>query len=609
MRVADYVASFFVEKGVDNVYSLPGGGAMHLIDAFTKNEHINHISFFHEQGASIAAEAASRASSAGVGVCCVTTGPGATNAITAVAGAWIESSPLIVISGQVKTSDMLGDKKIRQSGVQEVQVTKLVEPITKFSAVVDRPGSIKRILDQAYLEATCGRKGPVWVDIPLDVQGALLPEMHEAMVALEPLKDDATSNKSVLDELCRNLVSASRPLFLWGNGVKVGRAEDKAAQLIEALGLPSVFTWNASDILAYDHACNFGRPGVVAQRHPNLIVQNADLLISVGCSLDNVITAYNPQHFAPRALKYAVDVDPEQLANLKVAPIEKINMSAEEFIDYLLSNKQVLSSKLDISDWKDKCVSLKARYQDDFPNIVDGNFGVSHKDAVLSLSEALEPGQLIATGSSGLAIEAFYMIFRNKVGQKYFLTSGLGAMGYGLPASIGISVENPGKTVILVESDGSLAMNMQELQTLRNLELPVCICLMNNNGYASIRNTQENYFNKRYFGTGPEANQKMPDWSLVAKTFDLHYREVTVEKDIRVCLREFSKSKRPTLIDVRLASGEKLLPKCAAIPQESGNIISMPLEDMSPLLDIEDLLDAMDGNVSQASIDARNIKN
>ncbi len=609
MRVADYVASFFAEKGVNNVYSLPGGGAMHLIDAFTKNDKINHISFFHEQGASIAAEAASRTSSAGVGVCCVTTGPGATNAITAVAGAWIESSPLIVVSGQVKTTDMLGKKKIRQSGVQEVQITKIVAPITKFCTVVERPSEIKIALETAYLEATSGRKGPVWLDIPLDVQGAPLPELLKSHTRVEVPKDKKTTKVSVvLNELIQELGSASRPVFIWGNGVKADGAGAKALELIEAVGLPSVFTWNASDVLHYNHEYNFGRPGVVAQRHPNFIIQNADLIVSVGCSLDNVITAYNAKNFGPRAKKYVVDVDFEQLSSVSVDPAVKINLSASAFLDHLLQCKQELINALQIDDWVQKCTHLKKKYEDDFPNVVEGSLGISHKEAVLELSKSLAPNQLIATGSSGLAIEAFYMMFRNKIGQKYFLTSGLGAMGYGLPSSIGIALENPGKTVVLIESDGSMAMNMQELQTLKNLNLPVCICLMNNDGYASIRNTQENYFNNRYFGTGKEANQSMPNWKAVASTFGLIYHDIRNLSDLSLALDEFNNRKSATFIDIKLARGEKLLPKCAAIPQDDGTIVSMPLEDMQPLLSLEELTSVMDGNVSEISFNVRKSK-
>ena len=600
-RVADYIADFFYKKGVENVYSLPGGGAMHLIDAFTKNININHVSFFHEQAAAIAAEAASRTADNSIGVCCVTTGPGATNAVTAVAGAWIESSPLVVISGQVKRDDMLGDKKLRQTGVQEVQITKIVEPITKYIKVVETPETIHEILEEAYKQATTGRKGPVWIDVPLDVQGAPYSE-HKACVS-KHVKD--VNNDFELDKVISLILESQKPLFFWGNGVKLDKAEDAAARLIEAYGLPSVFTWNASDILAYESKWNFGRPGVVAQRHANFIVQKADLIVAIGSSLDNVLTAYNPQNFAPGAKKIIVNIDENQLFHCVIPNSLMVCTSAKNFLEKLSERLTLDDLNLEIEPWLQECTKLKDEFQDDFPNEPEDNKKISHKDLVLELSSILEEGQLIATGSSGLAIEAFYMMFRNKKKQKYFLTSGLGSMGYGLPASIGISCENSGKSIILVESDGSLAMNVQELQTVVNNNLPICIILMNNDGYASIRNTQTNYFENRFFGTGREAGQDMPNWRKIAAAYEVFYDEIENISDLSPALSRFGKNKKATLINVKLTPNEKLLPKCAAMPQSDGKIISMPLEDMTPLLPLTKLKKIIGERLNQSSISVR----
>jgi len=600
-RVADYVADFFAEKGVKNVYALPGGGAMHLIDAFTKNERINHVAFFHEQGASIAAEAAARTAKNDIGVCCVTTGPGATNAVTAVAGAWIESSPLLIISGQVKTTDMLGNKRLRQSGVQEVQITKVVAPITKFSKVVYSPEEVNEILEEAYASATSGRKGPVWIDIPLDVQGA--PYVEKKKVYSMPALEQSVDYD--INKIANLIVQAQRPLFFWGNGVNLDKAAEDAADLIETFGLPSVFTWNASDILDYENKWNFGRPGVVAQRHPNFLVQKSDLIIAVGSSLDNVMTAYSPENFAPKAKKIILNIDENQLHHCYIPNSIKICGSAKLFISKLYDHLNQNNSELKIDAWVRECRKLKAKFQNDFPNEHENDGKISHKVFVLKLSEILEEGQIIATGSSGLAIEAFYTMFRNKKRQKYFLTSGLGSMGYGLPASIGLACENAGQSVILIESDGSLAMNLQELQTVINNGLPICIVLMNNEGYASIRNTQANYFDNRFFGTGIEAGQSMPDWKNISKAFGFLYEEVEKTDTLGPAISRFKKNQKPTLIDVKLTTNEKLLPKCAAMPQKDGKIISMPLEDMSPLLSLADLRYIMEGNLNPLSASIR----
>jgi len=601
-RVADYIANFFYEKGIKNVYSLPGGGAMHLIDAFTKNKEINHIAFFHEQGASIAAEAASRLSNNEVGVCCVTTGPGSTNAVTAVAGAWIESSPLIVISGQVKRADMLGDKKIRQSGVQEVQITRIVKSITKYCRLVQHPKEIQKTLEEAYASATSGRKGPVWIDIPLDVQGA--PFVMGKNVYSKNLKK--INYDFDFDQIFALLLKAKKPLFFWGNGVKINKCSENARNLIEKFHLPSVFTWNASDILEYENKFNFGRPGVVAQRHANFIVQKSDLVIAIGSSLDNILTAYNPENFASCAKKIIIDIDQDQLNHCLIPNSILIHTTADNFIRKFKQHFQKNNFNFDIDPWIEECTLLKNEFQDDFPNEHENDGKISHKDFVLELSSILDEGQLIATGSSGLAIEAFYMMFRNKKKQKYFLTSGLGSMGYGLPASIGISCENIGKTVILVESDGSLAMNVQELQTVYNNKLPICIILMNNDGYASIRNTQTNYFQKRFFGTGEEAGHPMPNWEKVSESYGFMYSEIECLRNLGPEIKSFQKDKKPKLINVLLTPNEKLLPKCEALPQKDGKIISMPLEDMMPLLPFSKLSEIMGKQINKLSLLARN---
>ena len=365
------------------------------------------------------------------------------------------------------------------------------------------------------------------------------------------------------------------------------------------------FYLNASDLLPYHHPLNFGRPGVVAQRHSNFIVQLADVIISIGSSLDNVLTAYAPRKFGKKAKVVVVDIDPNQLEEAKIKAFKKINAAAGQFI---LSLTDLLFSAAftpDVDDWIEDCEKLKSRFENDLPSDPSNFDRISHKDFVLGISDILPENQLICTGSSGLAIEAFYMMFRNKIGQKYFLTSGLGSMGYGLPASIGVAVENPGRTVVLVESDGSLAMNIQEMQTVTNLNLPICVLLMNNSGYASIRNTMRNYFDSRYFGTGTEAGHAMPDFEKLAGSYGFRYKLATSVEHIRQAFENFKSSCRPMLVDVQLQINETLAPKCIALPQDDGSIVSMPMEDMSPLLTLHELRSVMGDSLSDASIKAR----
>ena len=408
-----------------------------------------------------------------------------------------------------------------------------------------------------------------------------------------------------LDAVVDLIKSSKRPVFFWGNGVKLDNAERSANSFINEFGFPSLFTWNASDILEYQNSFNFGRPGVVAQRHPNFILQKADLIVSIGSSLDNVITAYNPKNFGKSAFKIIVNIDTEQLDHSSLEPAMEIEASAAEFIGQLTLALRHIDYAFDGKAWLCECQKLKTRFENDFPTVKESDDRISHKDFVLKISDVLGEDQLIATGSSGLAIEAFYMMFRNKKGQKYFLTSGLGAMGYGLPSSIGIAAENKDQTVILIESDGSLAMNVQEMQTVVNNELPVGIVLMNNCGYASIRNTQKNYFSERYFGTGTEAGQPMPEWQAVSESYGFQYVSVNELSKLAPAIASFQRSGKPTVFDVRLTRNEMLAPKCSAMPQPDGSILSMPLEDMSPLLPMDVMTEIMGQDIDWLSQKAR----
>ena len=586
-RAADYIADFLVAIGVEDVFLLPGGGAMHLVDAVGKQSAINVIACQHEQAASIAAEAYGRIHSSGIGVAIVTSGPGATNAITAVAGAWIESIPMVIISGQVKRSDMLSGAPLRQKGVQEVDVIDIVKGITKYAKVLDDIDQLPNELVRAIQIAKDGRAGPVWLDVPLDVQGAPFSSKPPEKLNVHPKSDNAVS-RDMLAQITSMLNQAERPLLLAGHGVRLSGASDKFRQLAERLGVPVVTTWNALDLLPYEHPLYVGRPGVVALRAPNFAVQNCDLLISIGSRLDNIITAYNPRGFARAARKIIADVDTHEIEKLDMDIDIKVVADAETFIDALLSTDIAIASQ-NVGEWRERCVSWKARYKvNDGRPFVDQP-DASHYQFVDALSDAIPENTLVSTGSSGLAVEAFYTVFRNKPGQRVFLTSGLGAMGYGLPAAIGSCVGNGRKPMVAVESDGSLQLNIQELATMRSNDLPICLVVMNNNGYCSIRNTQKNYFKGRYVGTGPEAGMMFPSLEKIAAAYEIPYVEVKDPKLLSKLVPEALNSKGPMIIDMQLVSNEVLSPKVAALPQPDGSMLSMPLEDMSPLLPLEEL--------------------
>ena len=583
VRLADYVAGFVARQGVKCVFLVPGGGAMYLVDAFGNHPDLTYVANHHEQASSIAAEAYARINGR-LGCAVVTTGPGATNAVTGCAGAWIESVPRLVISGQVKRADLIGDSGVRQMGPQEVDIVSIVRPITKYVARVMDPLAIRRHLEEAVHAATTGRRGPVWLDIPLDVQNA--PIDPDALVGFEPpaaapqaaLRAEASAVMAMLER-------AERPLILAGHGIRLAEAAGPFRELYEALQVPVATTWNATDLIPAGHALSVGKPGTVALRPPNFAVQNADLILSIGARLDNVVTAYNPGKFGRHAQKIVVDVDPAELAKFagNAGFARRIEADARDFIAALLPEARGTRPR-DRSAWLARCAEWKARYpiNDGAPFPESGPIG--HFHLTDAFSEELPADSLIVTGSSGLAVEFFYTGFRNKPGQRVFLTSGLGAMGYGLPAMIGACMASGRRPFVGIESDGSLMMNLQEMQTIATLRLPLRLFVVNNGGYASIRNTQRNYFEGRYVGSGPQGKLDIPDLVGVARTFGWDAFAVEDAADLRAGIRRALDSTGPLLVDVRVVRDEALFPKSAALPQPDGSMLSMPLEDMSPLL-------------------------
>ena len=605
-RVADYIADFIEKIGVKNVFLLPGGGAMHLVDAVGKNDNIEVVACLHEQAAAISAEAYSRISE-NIGVAMVTTGPGATNAITAVAGAWIESVPLIIISGQCKRSDMLRDSPLRQKGVQEVDIVKMVKSITKYSIIVEDPEEIRAIMEKAYHIAKDGRSGPVWIDVPLDVQGA--PIVSNNLPSWKGRAEEVQKSNIISNSTIKNITSllnnAKRPLILAGHGIRLANSAVAFREWVEDLGVPVISTWNALDLLPYDHPLYVGRPGVVALRGPNFAVQNCDLLISIGCRLDNIITAYNSKGFAREAKKVVVDVDSNEISKLEMDIEIPVVADAGDFINAVKEIKTIPS--LNLKKWQSICNDWKLRYAINDGKPFPQKGLISHYHLANALSENIPKNVLISTGSSGLAVEAFYTAFRNKSGQRVFLTSGLGAMGYGLPSAIGACFANNKKSMVAIESDGSLQLNIQELATVKAFNLPIIIVIMNNDGYASIRNTQRNYFKERYVGTGPESGLVLPDLEKVAATYNIQFERIDDASDLNIKLNKYMTSKSPVLIDVRLIKNEVLLPKVSALPQEDGSISSMPLEDMTPLLPLSVLKSEMIVDLLKASINIKRI--
>ena len=583
VRAADWLMSALASAGVEHVFMIPGGGVMHLNDALVQSG-LRWVHCFHEQACGIAAEACGRIGRA-PGVAMVTTGPGATNVMTPLAGAWIESSPLLVLSGQVKRADMLKGAPLRQRGVQEVDAVSMVRPVTKYAVTVEDPQSIRFHFEKALHLATAGRRGPVWLELPLDVQAA--PVDPDRLSGFTPEPPAQRLDEAALDRVAALLERAERPLLLAGHGVRISGAAALLPQVAERFELPVATTWLALDLIPYEHRLSAGRPGVVALRTPNFAVQNCDLLITVGARLDNVVTAYSPQSFGRNAKRVVVDVDPNELAKHGMTTELRVASDAGEFLAALLARAP--EARPSRAGWIERIAGWKGRHGPLAGRELPSSGPASHYQLVDALSETIPEDTVVATGSSGLGVEVFYTCFRNRRGQRVFLTSGMGAMGYGLPAAIGACLASGRKPMILVESDGSLMFNIQELATLRTLGLPIAIVVMNNAGYASIRNTQRNYFQGRAIATGRDSGVELPDFVAVAASFGIEGIVIKEAAGLRTALAAALARPRPILIDVRLVQDEILSPKVASAAQADGSMVTMPIEDMSPLLPLETL--------------------
>ena len=586
-RLADYVFERLAAQGVGAVFLVPGGGSMYLVDALGQNQDIEFVPTHHEQAAAIAAEAYARVTG-GLGCALVSTGPGGTNALTAVAGSWIESVPLLIISGQVKRSDLLGNSGVRQMGVQEVDIVSVARPITKYAVTVREPADIRYEFEKAVYLATSGRKGPVWLDIPLDVQVAQIDP--SSLKGFEPpVKADSAHLKADAAAVIELLDQAERPVVLAGHGVRLAGAAAEFTEFYEALGVPVLTTWNAMDLIPSAHRLSIGKPGVVALRGANFAVQNSDLILVVGARLDNLVTAFNPAKFGRCAQKVIVDIDPAELRKfspeMKIA--RKVTADAKDFLQAMLAQKGTFP-KTDRSAWLSRCEDWKSRYGINDGKPFPPSGVISHYHLTKVLMDQIPENTMISTGTAGLGVEIFYTGFATKPGQRIFLNTGLGAMGYGLPTMVGCGIAINKAPYVAVETDGSLMMNLQELQTIRVLDLPIKLFLINNRGYASIRNTQRNYFEGRYVGTGPEARLGFPDFMEIAKAHGIPAMRIDDAADLEEGVRTALAQRGPLIIDVHVQENEALWPKSMALPQPDGTMRSMPLEDMSPLLSREE---------------------
>ncbi len=596
MKLSDYVVRFVADQGVKHVFLVTGGGAMHLNASLACEAAIEPVCNSHEQASAICAEGYAKATNH-LGVCMVTTGPGGTNAVTGVAGAWLDSTPMLIISGQVKRPDRMFDKNgqplgMRQLGVQEVDIVSIVKPITKYAVTVLDPTEIRYHLEKAVYLAFHGRPGPAWIDIPLDVQASPIndPSALRGFDAaqLKDLPADTSLEKEV-KHLLQKLNTAKRPLLFAGNGIRLARAEKEFEQLRKLLGIPTVATWCAADLVSSNDPLYVGRPGTVAARGANFALQNSDFLLAIGVRLDFAITGYAPQNLARGAHKVVVDIDPAELRKLHPHVQQPIQSDAKRFLTELLHEREAIRLP-DHSAWDARCADWKTRY----PVVTEEHRKPEGPVSVFNLAEVIgtevKPKDKLVVGNSGSAIEIYLLACPTLHSQRLFHTAGLGAMGFAIPMAIAVATANPGREVIAVDGDGGFMFNIQELETIHRLQLPIKFFVLNNDGYASIRASQKAYFGEAKLGSDRSNGLTVPHLTQVGAAFGLSTAVIKNQENLRADVRRVLEMKGPVVCDVNVVPDEMRAPRLQSYQKQDGSFVSKPLEDLFPFLPREEFL-------------------
>ena len=587
IRLSDFVTQFIVDQGVKEVFLVSGGGIMHLTDAVGKQRGLRYICNYHEQACAIAAEGYARLTKS-VGVCVVTPGPGSTNALSGLAGAWVDSMPVVVISGQVRR-DLIADySKLRQVGPQEINIIDMAKPVTKYAVTVMDPTLIRYELEKAFACAISGRQGPVWVNIPLDVQGAMIDESQlssyfsESDSGLETQKIDS----SLVAEAVGLLEKAQRPVFILGNGVHQAKAADMLAEFIEAINIPALMTIGGMDLVDDKNPLCMGRFGPIGQRRANFTLQNSDLVISLGASMSVASIGFNTLGFAPKATKVMVNIDAHEFQKPNFTPDLAIEANVRWFMEEFL--RQFERAKQPVRDrWLEACCSWRENYPTVTPDYFEDSDHVNSYVFANALSELLPSDAVVLTGNS-LDATSVYHSFKNKLGQRVFTNINFGAMGWDLPAAIGACLAHSGRTV-LVTGDGSVQFNIQELLTLAHNKLDLKIFILNNKGYEAIRATQNNFFDGNLVGADDNSGVGNPDFQKLAEAYGIHYSCIANNDQIDPELNYVLALNGPVICELNISSTQKRTPKTMSVKLPDGSFETRPLEDQYPFLPREEV--------------------
>lgn len=607
IRLSDYYANYIVKMGITQGFSVIGGGAMYLNDSFGHKKGLKMLYHHQEQAASIAAEAYARYNNKPALVS-VTSGPGGTNALTGVVCAYLDSLPMIVISGQVRYDTCARFAKkttganLRSMGNQEYDITKSAKSMTKYAEMLEDPKDARYMIERAIYLATHGRKGPTWIDVPVNFQSAMIePEKQKSYFgSFEKIRDDLNIPKNISDNDLKDVIelikNAKRPVIYAGYGIRLAGAYNSFRKLIDKLNIPVATYWNAIDLIEDSHPLYVGRGGDMGDRPGNFAVQNADLVIAIGTRISLRQVGYNYKTWARAAKVVMVDIDKEEFKKHTIHVDKTVWADAKDFIEkfYAYVNKEVKGKVFIEREWNEACLRWKKKYPVVTKTQLIAKSKVNVYAFIKVLSDTLKDGAMVAV-SNGACCVAGSQAFIIKDGTRFHNNNAIASMGYGLPAAIGACVSINNKETICLEGDGSIMMNLQELQTIITNKMPIKIFLINNDGYHSMRITQHNLFGKkRVVGLGPESKDvSFPDFSKVAEAFGYKYFAIKNPKTLKSSISKVLNVKGPIFVEVFTDTKQVWEPKSSAKKLKDGTLVSPPLEDLAPFLSEKELKDNM----------------
>lgn len=574
MKTSDYIMNFLAEKGIEHVFYVAGGGCMHLLDSLGSNPKIQDVSMIHEQGASIATESYAFAGDR-VGVCLVTTGPGATNAVTGMLSAYIDSIPCIFLSGQVKTNDLKGNFGVRTHGSQEADIISMVESQCNYAKLITDKETVRYYLEKAWHKATTGRRGPVWLDIPLDIQGSQIqPETQKSYI---PAKHEVLDFSKEIEKLTQLISESKRPVILAGNGLR----HFDYMTLFETLNIPVIPTWKFVDSIPNSHHLFAGKCGTLGERAANFAMQTSDLVISIGCRLDFSVTGFDRSRWATHAKKVMIDIDVAEMNKLGVDLDLRVVSDLKYFIPQFLEYLKKSPIKSTYSEWINLIKTWLAKYPVGW---TEGNSNkTSTYDMVNTVFDLVSEDYVVVPASAGIIAEIVTQTATIKEGVKVRSQHGLGPMGYELPSAIGAHLATK-KPIALFAGDGGIQLNIQALSVISGRKLPIKVFISNNGGYGSIMNMQRNHFESRYVGANEESGLFLPDFEILAKAYNVPCVTIEKSEDLKQKIAEILDMDGPVLVNVYTDPMCVVSPRATSKVQPDGSMVSTPLEDLYPFL-------------------------